>query len=241
MSHCASTTPTPPTPPPPTSSLPLALLFSLSLILFICHLLTRSLPPLFPSVFCARLCSISSEQRGVKQRPVCSQALLIPASSYLLVSWAAVTLLCVTAQPCLFSLTGSCLSWLWTSFKTCPVSAPRQTHTRRKTHWMTCRNFCKILCLPVQAYNCSHAFSCAHSFVFLCCMDVFIFKQQADYFNQFVILKIISTESTIVDPVPRSSLSGLMLPGLLCAPAKVPSIKWAGEMIKHLLLERERR
>lgn len=52
---------------------------------------------------------------------------------YLLVSRAAVALLCVTAQSCLFSLPGSCLSWLWTSFKACPVSAPHQTHTHTHT------------------------------------------------------------------------------------------------------------
>lgn len=160
----------------PPLSLPLFFSLAFTLILFICHLLTRSLPPLFPPAFCASLSSISSDQRGVKQRPVCSQALLVPASSYLLVSRAAVALLCVTAQPCLFSLPGSCLSWLWTSFKTCPVSAPHQTHTRRQTCRMTCRIFCKILSLPVQVYNCSHGFSCT-LLVFLCCKDVFIFKE----------------------------------------------------------------
>lgn len=56
---------------------------------------------------------------------------------YLLVSRAAVALLCVIAQPCLFSLPRSCLSWLWTSFKACPVSAPRQTLTHAHTHTNT--------------------------------------------------------------------------------------------------------
>lgn len=122
-----------PVPPPTTHthtftsllppSLPLALLFSL----FHSHSFYLSPPrrlsasPL--SLFSVRA-SPPSVASGVKQGPVCSQALLVPASSYLLESRAAVALLCVTAQPCLFSPTGSCLSWLWTSFKTCPVSAP---------------------------------------------------------------------------------------------------------------------
>lgn len=121
--------------PPPASSLPPShsLLFSLfhSFFLSVTSSLALRFPssPLSLSLLCAPLLRrrrwrAGGQPGGVKQGPVCSQALLVPASSYLLVSRAAVALLCVTAQPCLFSPTGSCLSWLWTSFKTCPVSAP---------------------------------------------------------------------------------------------------------------------
>lgn len=137
MSHCASTTPhpththphthlhqPPPSHPPTRSSF---LSFTHSFYLSPPRSLFAS--PLSLSLLCAPLLRrrrwrAGGQPGGVKQGPVCSQALLVPASSYLLVSRAAVALLCVTAQPCLFSPTGSCLSWLWTSFKTCPVSAP---------------------------------------------------------------------------------------------------------------------
>lgn len=126
MSHCASTTPHPHPhlhQPPPSLPPSHSLLFSLFHSFFLS--VTSSLALRFPSFPLSSVCaSPPSAAGGVKQRPVCSQALLVPASSYLLVSRAAVALLCVTAQPCLFSPTGSCLSWLWTSFKTCPASAP---------------------------------------------------------------------------------------------------------------------
>lgn len=152
MSHCASLPPPPPAPPP--SSLPFTLLFSLfhshSFHLSLC--VTSSPPSLSLSLF--SVCLSPSVERGA----VLNRGLFVHkhASSwplpYLLVSRAAVALLCVTAQPCLFSLPGSCLSWLWTSFKACPVSAPHQTHTHAhtSTHTNTLKN---VYTLPLQLYS----------------------------------------------------------------------------------------
>lgn len=127
MSHCASLRPTA-TFLPPTHSPFLSL--------------SRSYFPLSPSLRHPHplsvffLCLTPSVESGA----VLNRGLFVHKHvlswrlPYLLVSRAAVALLCVTAQPCLFSLPGSCLSWLWTSFKACPVSAPRQTHTHTHKH-----------------------------------------------------------------------------------------------------------
>lgn len=100
-------------------------------------------PPLSLYVFFSACLSPSVVSGAVLNRGlfVHKHALSWPLP-YLLVSQAAVALLCVTAQPCLFFLPGSCLSWLWTSFKACPVSAPRQTHTYTHKHTQTQRRTC---------------------------------------------------------------------------------------------------
>lgn len=137
---CQSPPPPPPAPPPslppihsPFLSPSLSFFSSVSLSVTSSHPLFLSFPP---SVFCVSLSlSPSAASSAVLNRGlfVHKHALSWPLP-YLLVSRAAVALLCVTAQPCLFSLPGSCLSWLWTSFKACPVSAPRQTHTHTHKH-----------------------------------------------------------------------------------------------------------
>lgn len=117
---------------------------SFTLFLFICLSVSPPPPPPFSLCLFSVSLSPSVERGAVLNRGlfVHKHALSWPLP-YLLVSRAAVALLCVTAQPCLFSLPGSCLSWLWTSFKACPVSAPHQTHihAHTQTHLRMCTHF----------------------------------------------------------------------------------------------------
>lgn len=121
--------------PTPPSSLPLTLLFFLfhSLISLSLSLSLRHPHPLRSPLSVFSLCLSPSVESGA----VLNRGLFVHKHAlswrlpYLLVSRAAVALLCVTAQPCLFSLPGSCLSWLWTSFKACLVSARRQAHKHK--------------------------------------------------------------------------------------------------------------
>lgn len=146
MSHCASLSLSLSLYLPPeniTTFLPLSIphpLFLSHSFTFILLLCLSSSSPTLSVYLCLLLLRLSP---SVVSAAVLNRGLFVHkhASSwplpYLLVSWAAVALLCVIAQPCLFSLPRSCLSWLWTSFKACPVSAPRQTLTHAHTHTNT--------------------------------------------------------------------------------------------------------
>lgn len=160
---------------------PLFLSHSFTFILLLC--LSSSSPTL--SVY---LCLLSLRlSPSVVSAAVLNRGLFVHkhASSwplpYLLVSRAAVALLCVIAQPCLFSLPRSCLSWLWTSFKACPVSAPRQTLTHAHTHTNTLKGRVhtsikmvftgqRIHTVPMWAgHKCTHKKAHSHTIIIIVC------------------------------------------------------------------------
>lgn len=146
MSHCASLSLSLSLYLPPeniTTFLPLSIphpLFLSHSFTFILLLCLSSSSPTLSVYLCLLLLRLSP---SVVSAAVLNRGLFVHKHAlswplpYLLVSRAAVALLCVIAQPCLFSLPRSCLSWLWTSFKACPVSAPRQTLTHAHTHTQT--------------------------------------------------------------------------------------------------------
>lgn len=136
---CQSPLPSLPTLPPSSLPLPPSLLYFLSH----CppphtHTHVSFLLSFCPPVFSHVSPSIIGERLSVKQGPVCSQARLVLASFPIYLCPGQLSpLLCVIAQPCLFSLLRSCLSWLWTSFKACPPYLPLVKHTPAHTNTAT--------------------------------------------------------------------------------------------------------